>query len=171
LRMLFYLPCTAKLIYMDAVKFDFIQHKFTPLLNNLSTNTAGKWGKMNAQQMAEHLILVFQSSSGKITAKLATPEEHLPKYKEFLWSNKEFRENTKAPAGLVPEEPAPLQHASMQMALAELRHEINYFIDYFENHTGATTMHPVFGTLNFEEWVQIHHKHLLHHGKQFEVIE
>jgi hypothetical protein len=155
---------------MNIEKLDFIQQQFIKLLYPLPATTKGKWGKMNAQQMVEHLILIFQSSSGKITAKLTTPQEHLPKYKEFLWSNKEFRENTKAPAGLVPEEPAPLQHTSMQLALQELQDELDYFFNYFKTHLGVTTMHPAFGELNFEEWIQIHYKHVVHHLKQFGLL-
>jgi hypothetical protein len=32
-------------------------------------------------------------------------------------------------------------------------------------------LHPAFGDLNFTEWVQLHHKHVTHHLKQFGLIE
>jgi len=33
-----------------------------------------------------------------------------------------------------------------------------------------TTLHPVFGELNFEEWILLHYKHVTHHLKQFGLI-
>lgn len=152
---------------MHTQKLNFIQHDFFKLLGQLKPAASGKWGKMNGQQMVEHLAFIFAASSGKIKTTLAIPEEFLPKAKAFLWSDKEFRENTKAPGGLVPEEPLPLQHATMDAATNELREEVNYFINYFQTNPGITTLHPAFGELNFEEWVQIHYKHLVHHLKQF----
>jgi Protein of unknown function (DUF1569) len=170
LRMLFYLPCTAKLNYMDAVKFDFIQHKFIPLLNNLSANTAGKWGKMNAQQMVEHVTDFFNVSAGKIYFNVVTPAEYLPRYKEFLLSDKEFRENTKAPATVLGDEPLPLRNGTMQEAIAGLQKSIDAFVGYFAAEVNNTSSHPVFGVLNFEEWVLLHYKHVMHHGRQFGVV-
>ena len=155
---------------MQNEKLHFIQHTLFDRLKNLQPAAAGRWGKMNGQQMVEHLSFIFSASSGKIKTTLAIPEEFLPKAKAFLWSDKEFRENTKAPAGLIPEEPQPLQHTAMDAAIAELKEQVNYFIDYFKTNPGITTMHPAFGALNFEEWVQIHHKHLVHHLKQFQLI-
>lgn len=155
---------------MDAVKLDFIQHQLMKRLNKLPSAAIGKWGKMNGQQMVEHLILIFSASSGKVEVTLATPIEYLPKYKEFLWSDKEFKENTKAPTSLIPEEPQQYQHATMPLALQELQDELDYFYNYFETHPGIKTMHPAFGELNFEEWIQAHYKHVVHHLKQFELL-
>jgi tRNA A58 N-methylase Trm61 len=47
---------------------------------------------MNVQQMVEHVTDFFKVSFDHIKFDLVTPEEHLPKYKEFLMSDKEFRE-------------------------------------------------------------------------------
>ena len=38
---------------------------------------------------------------------------------------------------------------------------------YFKNNPAAKTSHPVFGDLDFEEWVLLHYKHVTHHLKQF----
>jgi oxepin-CoA hydrolase/3-oxo-5,6-dehydrosuberyl-CoA semialdehyde dehydrogenase len=155
---------------MQADKLQFIVTGFVPLLQPLSADTIGKWGKMNAQQMAEHVAGFFKVSTEKIKFPVVTPMEHLSKYKEFLWSDKEFRENTKAPAGVVPDEPMPTRKASMAAALEELQQEIDHFVQYFKNHPGAKTAHPVFGELDFDEWVQLHHKHVTHHARQFGVL-
>jgi Protein of unknown function (DUF1569) len=55
----------------------------------------------------------------------------------------------------------------MEEAVAGLQKSIAEFIDYFKDDISKTTLHPVFGELNFEEWILLHYKHMLHHGKQF----
>lgn len=152
---------------MDAVKLDFIQNKFVPLVNSLPADAVGKWGKMNAQQMAEHVTAFFKVSSGKLHFPLVTPEEHLPKFKEFLLSDKEFRENTKAPNSVIGEEALPLRSGNMAEAVAGLQKNIDEFVNYFEADANKKTLHPVFGELNFEEWILLHYKHVTHHAKQF----
>jgi Protein of unknown function (DUF1569) len=152
---------------MHAEKLDFIEYKFINLINKLPADAVSKWGKMNAQQMLEHVTGFFKVSSGKLYFPLVTPEEQLPKFKEFLLSDKEFRENTKAPASVLGDEPLPLRCHNMEEAVAGLQKSITEFVDYFKDDTSKTTLHPVFGQLNFEEWVLLHYKHVLHHGKQF----
>ncbi len=155
---------------MDALKLDFIQHKFIPLISQLPANATGKWGKMNAQQMVEHTTAFFKVSTGKLQFALVTPEEQLPAYKAFLFSDKEFRENTKAPSTVLGEDPLPLRCNDMQQAIAVLQNSIDEFVHYFAPDANKKTLHPVFGQLNFEEWVLLHYKHVVHHGKQFGVV-
>ena len=152
---------------MDEQKWNFISKEYTTLLTNLPGNAVGKWGKMNGQQMVEHVAAFFAVSAGKIKFDLVTPPEHLPKYKEFLLSDKEFRENTKAPTSVISEEAQPLRYANMEEALENLQQSITGFQDYFKDDKLKTTLHPVFGELNFEEWVLLHYKHVTHHARQF----
>ncbi len=70
----------------------------------------------------------------------------------------------------MPEEPLPLKHASMQLATDNLQTELNHFFEFFKDDHSKTTLHPAFGELNFNEWVQLHHKHAMHHLKQFGLI-
>ena len=102
---------------MDQAKLDFICKDYVHLMNGLPAETKGKFGKMNMQQVVEHLSDVFKISSGKLKLNLVTPVEHLPRYMDFLYSDKEFRENTKAPANILPEEPAVVRLASIGEAL------------------------------------------------------
>ena len=152
---------------LNESKLQFLKKQFIPLVKTLDPGTVPRWGKMNAQQMIEHVAAFFKVSTSKLKFPLATPEEHLPKYKEFLMSEKEFRENTKAPAAVLPEEPLPLRHTSFEEALNELEKEVAEFTNYFSDDPAKKTLHPAFGELNFEEWVQLHHKHVTHHLKQF----
>ena len=155
---------------MNQEKFNFLKNKFLPLLKNLPADAKGKWGKMNGQQMVEHVSGFFAVSYEKLKFPLVTPVEHLPKYKEFLMSEKEFRENTKAPDNVLPDEPTPLRNASMDEAIKALEKSVHYFFTYFSENPDKKTLHPVFGELNFAEWVQLHHKHVIHHLKQFGLI-
>lgn len=152
---------------MNEQKLAFLRDEYIPLLQRLEVNSAGSWGKMNAQQMVEHVSDFFKVSTEKIKLPLVTPEEQLPKFKAFLLSDKEFRENTRAPVDIVPEEPQPVRSASLQTAIAELQNEINDFTVYFQQHPGNQTQHPTFGSLHYEEWVLLHYKHVMHHSKQF----
>ena len=155
---------------MDDQKLNFITKECLPRFKTLSADAVGKWGKMNGQQMAEHVSAFFYVSTEKIKFDLVTPAEHLPKYKEFLLSDKEFRENTKAPGNIIGEEPLPLRYSSMEMALKKLAESISGFQSYFKEDPDKKTMHPVFGELNFEEWVLLHYKHVTHHLRQFGVL-
>jgi oxepin-CoA hydrolase/3-oxo-5,6-dehydrosuberyl-CoA semialdehyde dehydrogenase len=154
---------------MTDEKKAFLKNEFVFLVNKLKGDEKGKWGKMNAQQMVEHVSGFFKVSTEKIHFPLTTPLEHLPKYKEFLLSDKEFRENTKAP--VLPEEALPLHYSSMKEAMVELKKSVDDFFDFFKGDASKTTLHPAFGKLNFDEWVQLHHKHVIHHLKQFGLME
>ncbi|MEP6673498.1 MAG: DUF1569 domain-containing protein [Ferruginibacter sp.] len=152
---------------MNEQKLSFLQNEVIPLVQKLNGNETGSWGKMNAQQMVEHVTAFFKVSTGKIQFPLVTPVEHLPKYREFLLSEKEFRPDTKAPLEVIGEEALPLRHENMEAAVAGLQKSITEFVDHFKNDPDKKTLHPVFGELNFEDWVLLHYKHVMHHAKQF----
>ena len=138
------------------------------MIKNVPADSIGKWGKMTVQQMIEHVSGFFKVSTNQLYFPLVTAVEHLPKYKEFLLSVKEFRKNTKTP--VLPEEPLPVTFLTMNEAVADLEKQIQLFADKFSSGETVSEQHPVFGDLNFEEWVLLHYKHLLHHAKQFGVM-
>ena len=154
---------------MDKEKLAFISNKLIVLLNDLPAVAVGKWGKMNGQQMVEHLSGFFKVSTGKLKFPLVTPIDHLPKYIEFLYSNKDFRENTKAP--ILPEEPLPIRFTNIKESLAKLEEEVKIFNDIFLKNETLITQHPVFGNLNYEEWVLLHYKHVTRHLRQFGLLK
>lgn len=159
-----------EILIMTPEKIKFLKNDFIPLLKDLPTEAKGKWGKMNGQQMVEHLTGFFKVSIGKMQIPFATPPDKLPKFKEFLLSEKEFLENTKAPFGVLPEHPFPVRKASMIEAVSDLEKTINDFFSYYEQNEDHKKTHPVFGDLNFLEWVQLHHKHVIHHLNQFGLL-
>lgn len=155
---------------MDQEKLKFVTKDCLALFNKVKADADGNWGKMNGQQMVEHVAAFFYVSTEKIKFPLVTPVEHLPKYKEFLLSDKEFRENTKAPVSVIGEDVLPLRFSTMEEALENLNKSIVAFENHFANDMNKKTLHPVFGELNFEEWVLLHDKHVRHHLRQFGMI-
>ncbi|HZH65509.1 MAG TPA: DinB family protein [Flavisolibacter sp.] len=151
---------------MNAEKVDFLHYKLVPLLQKISTDTKPAWGKMTLQQMIEHIAYSMRIASGKIMfAEVITPPEHLERLRDFLLSEKPFKENT--PNALLPETPAPVKNPSIEEALKELKDEICTFFSVFEKDSLQVTRNPFFGDLNFEQNVHLLYKHALHHLRQF----
>lgn len=153
---------------MNAEKANFIRVDFLALIDKLSVNQEALWGKMSAQQMVEHVTGFFLISIDKLHFPLVTSTEHLPKLKMFLLSDKQFRENTKAP--VLPDEPLSTREPDLATAVQQLRKTIEEFFAYFEANPDKKNLHPVFGWLNFEEWVLLHYKHVAHHARQFGLL-
>lgn len=153
---------------MENHKIEFLKNQFVPLLKQLDAKATGKWGVLNAQQMVEHFSESVRIANRKIQPQKVTLDEHLPKMRAFMLSDKPFKENTPNP--LMNKEGSPLKHVSMQEAIEELRIELNDFFSAFEKDHTLNTSNPFFGSLNFEENVHLLHKHALHHLKQFNLI-
>jgi len=149
-------------------KASFLRITCFESINQLEATKQPHWGKMSTQQMLEHLNDFYEVSIQKLVFELAVPEDHLPKYKEFLYSDKPFRENTKAPETVLGDHPLPLRTASLDAAKAQLQLTVKQFFLFFETQPFKTTIHPAFGPLNFEEWIRLHYKHVSHHLRQFE---
>jgi hypothetical protein len=65
------------------------------------------------------------------------------------------------------EEPAAVRNSSMKEATEKLTESVNNFFTFFGSNPNSKTIHPVFGPLNFDEWVMLHYKHVNHHLRQF----
>lgn len=121
---------------------------------------------MNLQQMVEHFSDYVKIASGRtVIAKVFTPEENLAQARQFMMSDKPFRPNTPNP--LLADIPPPVKQNNMEAAINELIQEIDFFISAFEKKTVLTTRNPFFGDLNYNENVQLVHKHAMHHLAQF----
>jgi hypothetical protein len=145
----------------------FLRSGLIPVLRKLEAAQPALWGKMNAQQMVEHLLDFIRVSTHKLQFPLVSPPEHLPKLMEFLYSDKQFRENTKAPISVLGEEPLPLRYPSFEEAVQKLSEELSHFFQRNANEPELRVLHPVFGELNYEEWIRLHYKHVTHHLRQF----
>lgn len=146
-------------------KASFLRNKFIPALSTIAPNTVPKWGKMNLQQMIEHMSYSFRQASGKELYEIVTPAENLPRMVAFLESEKPFRENT--PNQLLPDEPEAPKNATIIESLEELKQEIEHFFSVFGAHPDKKITNPFFGVLNYEQWVQLLYKHSWHHLNQF----
>lgn len=153
---------------MNAGKAEFLKHRFIPLLKQIPSDTKPHWGKMTLQQMIEHFSDNVRIASGKITyPDFVFPPEQLQKAREFMLSEKPFRENTVNP--LLPETPAPVINMSTEDAIAELHKEVIYFFSVFEKNNLQVTRSPFYGDLNYEENIHLLYKHASHHLRQFGV--
>ena len=154
---------------MSIEKENFLRTRLITYLQQLDPATQPKWGKMNVQQMIEHYAGdAVRNASGRLkTDKILTPAENLERMREFMMSDKPFKENTINP--LMGEEPVPLRYNTIQAAIGALQQEIIYFFEAFEKNPQLITRNPFFGDLNFEQSVQLLYKHALHHLRQFSV--
>ncbi|OSZ79402.1 hypothetical protein CAP35_14435 [Chitinophagaceae bacterium IBVUCB1] len=146
-------------------KASFLKNEFVKTLSSINPEMKGLWGKMNVQQMVEHMSFSFRQANGKDKYSLLTPEENVAKAQAFLMTDKPFRENT--PNAIIGENTIPEKNASIADALNELQTEINDFFALFDAQPDAVITNPFFGDLNYEMWVQLLHKHSLHHLRQF----
>ena len=146
-------------------KADFLKTKYTNALTHLDANAPRKWGKMNVQQMIEHMSEYVRIASGRQPMEIITAADMLPRMQSFLASEKPIRENT--PNSLMPEEPQPVKHATKQEAINELKTELSHFFAVHEQEAGKITPNPFFGNLGYEQQVQLLHKHATHHLRQF----
>jgi hypothetical protein len=140
-----------------------------PHLQQLDPSTPPRWGKMNVQQMVEHLTRdAVRNASGRLVFdKIITPPEQLEKFRQFLMSEKPFRENTRNP--LLNEEPATPHYQTVQAAIGALQQELIWFFEAYEKQPQLIIRNPIFGDLNFEQNVQLLYKHAQHHLRQFGV--
>ena len=154
---------------MSVDKLDFLKTRFLSILKQIPSDTPPIWGKMTLQQMIEHFTDYVRIASGKtVFADIITPAEHLERSRDFLMSDKPFKENTPNP--LMPQVPAPVRNPSADHAIKELKKEFDYFFTVFEKNNLMVTRNPFFGDLNFDQNVQLLHKHATHHLKQFGVV-
>lgn len=154
---------------MSLEKENFLRTKLITLLQRLDPVTPPRWGKMSVQQMIEHYGGdAVRNANGRLKMEtIITPLEHLDRMREFMMSEKPFKENTKNP--LMGEEPAPLRYKTVQGAIGALQQELIYFFEAYEKNPAMIIRNPFFGDLNFEQNVQLLYKHALHHLRQFGV--
>lgn len=151
---------------MNAEKAEFLQHRFISILKQIPAETSPQWGKMTLQQMIEHFSDSVRMASGKTAYKdFVFPPEQLQRNRDFMLSEKPFKENTPNP--LLSEVPAPVKNISVEEAINELQKEIQYFFSVFEKNNLQVTRNPFFGDLNYEENIHLLHKHASHHLRQF----
>jgi hypothetical protein len=154
---------------MNFEKENFLRTRLVPYLQRLDPTASPRWGKMSVQRMIEHFGgEAIRAASGRLKIDtIVTPPENLERMREFMMSDKPFKENIRNP--LISEEPPPLRYKTIQAAIGALQQELIYFFEAFEKNPRLITRNPFFGDLNFDQNVQLLYKHSLHHLRQFGV--
>ena len=138
------------------------------VLNGLTPNQKPLWGKMNAQEMVEHLSDMLMMSRGMGNFAIDVDAETIARRQQFLSSDKEMAKNIAVP---FTKEIIELRHDELELALDEFADEWMNFTEYYENNPSASVIHPYYGDLDFNLWLKMHDKHFMHHFKQFGLIE
>jgi hydroxymethylglutaryl-CoA reductase len=138
------------------------------ILNRLSSSKTPLWGKMNAQEMVEHLSDMLMISRGTGNFTIDVDAETIARRQQFLSSDKEMAKNIAVP---FTKEIIELRHDELELALDEFAEEWINFTEYYENNPSASVIHPYYGDLDFNLWLKMHDKHFMHHFKQFGLIE
>lgn len=154
---------------MSFEKENFLRTRLVRYLQQLDPATPPRWGKMNVQKMIEHFAGdAVRNASGRLKIEeIITPPKNIERMREFMMSDKPFKENTKNP--LMGEHPPPLRFHTVQAAIGALQQELIFFFEAFSKNPQLITRNPFFGDLNFEQNVQLLYKHAIHHLRQFGV--
>ncbi|MEM6541362.1 MAG: hypothetical protein AAF634_09365 [Bacteroidota bacterium] len=152
----------------SAIRKAFLQDALHESLLLLETRGAPKWGLMQPQQMVEHLIWAFDISIGRVAVVCTTPEDEIPRFKKFLFSDMPTRRNFKNP--VLGDQPLALLLPDLPKAKSILREKADEFYEYYAKDPTKKEIHPVFGALDFEEWERNHFKHSIHHLEQFDLL-
>lgn len=151
---------------VNAEKENFLLNEYILLIKTIDENQEPVWGKMNVQQMIEHMTDSFRIADEKDKEeKIITPADRLEASYQFMMSDKPFKQNTVNV--LMPTEPPSTRHELLEDSIMELDNEIMDFHNFFKDNPDKRTTNAFFGELNYAEWVQLLHKHAIHHLKQF----
>jgi len=138
------------------------------VLNGLTPSQKPLWGKMNAQEMVEHLSDMLMMARGTGNFTIDVDAETIARRQQFLLSDKEMAKNIAVP---FTKELIELRNDELELAIDEFTDEWLNFIELYENNPDASVVHPYYGALDFNLWLKMHDKHFVHHFKQFGLIE
>ena len=146
----------------------FLCHEVPALLARLAPDQAPAWGQMTPQHMTEHLAGALRLSMGRFDHPAPPAGPALDRMQAFLQADAPFRPGVRNPT--MPATPGPLRLPSLAAAVAALLLELDEFFAHYARQPAATAVHPMFGTLDFEQWRVFHFKHFSHHLLQFGLL-
>jgi hypothetical protein len=145
---------------------EYLLNQLVNDFRSLSQPANANWGKMNFNQMLEHLIEACKNASGDIVFDtFYSPEERIPAMQAFLMTDKLFKPETKN--AIMGEEPAPVNNENTNELFDELQSQLNRFYERFQDEN-LVVRNPIFGDLNEELWTRLLYKHCIHHLNQFQ---
>jgi hypothetical protein len=138
------------------------------LLRTLDPNQRPIWGLMSPQHLVEHIVGAWRISNGRAQVKCVFQGEELEKRRAFLFSDAEYARNITNPVtgnGL-----PPLRKTDLEASIVQLEAEMHAFFEYHTQNPNAIEMHPAFGALDYQGWIDFQYKHMRHHMMQFELV-
>lgn len=135
-------------------------------IDQISENSAPKWGKMEPAQMFRHCDKILQIALGKIILPKINPFVKwigvATKKEMYLFNN-----------GIPPNMPTFKQviiteKCNFEKSKQELLATIDEFIENSEK-SSLLSEHALFGKMTVQDWGFLQYKHLNHHLKQFRV--
>ncbi len=138
------------------------------ILSTLKVETKPLFGKMNAQQMIEHLSAVTQIANGNWKVDSYVSDDKQARRKPYLNTEGELQVGFKAP--FLAEDPIELKFESIAAATNDLIEQVKVFETVFAKDKKRSVVHPFFGELDYEYWKKFQVKHFTHHFKQFNLI-
>ena len=134
---------------MNFTQFPHID--FEALRNELKPETPAQFGSMNAQQMIEHVSLIYDYVLSDMVTKVLTPEEKIEKTKKlFLWSPGGFKQ------GVTNEFTQSLsfetKYANMEEAINEFEKRHYLVADALANNLVVKAIHvPYTGIIDYSQ--------------------
>lgn len=151
-------------------KINFLKNEFTEKLKGIAASSLPLFGKMNPQQMVEHMAEYIRLGYGNPRIAVASySEDVLAKMNAFLKTEKPLRPNTANP--LMEETPPPAKHENYESAVQDVQKAIDELFEAFHQNPSLAVANPFFGVLNFDLTVQLLYKHGKHHLAQFGIVE
>ena len=145
-----------KSLFDPAVKAIIIER-----INQLTSDSQRKWGKMDASQMLAHVQCPINfaygnhSIQGGFLLKLIGPL-----FKSVLFNNTPYKQGLPTDKTYI---------ISDQREFEKERNQLIELVNRFSESNIIDARHPVFGKLTKEQWSKATWKHLDHHLKQFGV--
>ena len=167
------LVAVATILTMVRKKSPFVQinrETVEDFLARLTEQSRAGWGSMTPQHMVEHIEMAMRIASGEVqNFEIATPAEHLDKYREMIFSHKPMPKMHKHPL-MRKDSNEDLIHVDLATAKQKLLEAYDKYETYFRENPDAKTKNAVFGIMDKFEWDLMHEKHLNHHFEQFGLL-
>tara|TARA_B100000767_G_C19767255_1_gene538200 strand:- start:1346 stop:3079 length:1734 start_codon:yes stop_codon:yes gene_type:complete len=150
--------------WVDFLNFEEVRAK----LVTLKLDDRPVFGKMNCQQMIEHLSKVTQIANGNWPLDVYVSEDKSARRKPFLDTENELQVGFKA--SFLSEEPKKAMFNSIEGSIDDLIRQLEKFVTVFNEDKNRTVVHPFFGELDVEYWKKFQVKHFTHHFTQFGLV-
>src|SRR6478672_727491 len=140
-------------------------------LTKLTVNHKANWGTMTPQHMVEHMEQQYLFAANQMGEfEIATPAEHLEKFRETIFSHKPFPKEHKHPL-MKKGENEDLKYADLETAKAKLIAAMDHYEQFFTENPELRTKNVVFGMMDKFEWDLLANKHFDHHFRQFGILD